>query len=279
MIVVMGATGNVGQTLVRVLAAEGEQVTAVSRGIAADPGVPGVRYERADLAVPDSLRPAFKDADAVFLLVPGAGAGLDPRAILAAASDAGISRAVLLSSQAVGTRPESPTYLPMRHIEAAVRESGLDWTILRPGGFASNAYAWAEPIRLHRTVTAPFGDVGLPIVDPDDIAAVAAVCLRDDGHAGQTYALTGPVVSTPRQRAEAIGAALGEPVRFVEQSREEARAQLLGFMPEPVVDGTLAILGEPNADEQRVSPDIESVLGRAPSAFADWAARHVAAFR
>src|SRR4051812_28251815 len=54
--------------------------------------------------------------------------------------------------------------------ERAVRDSRLDWTILRPGGFHSNAYAWAETIRARRTVEAPFGDVGLPGVDPGDVA-------------------------------------------------------------------------------------------------------------
>jgi uncharacterized protein YbjT (DUF2867 family) len=112
-----------------------------------------------------------------------------------------------------------------------------------------------------------------------DIAEVAAAALRDGSHAGRTYQLTGPAPTSPRERAEAIGEALGEPIRFVEQSREEARAQLLQFMPEPVVDGTLAILGEPLPAEQRASPDVELVLGRAPSTFADWAARHIAAFK
>jgi hypothetical protein len=50
-------------------------------------------------------------------------------------------------------------------------------------------------------------------------------------------------------------------------------------MPEPVVDGTLAILGEPSAAEQRVSPDVEQILGRAPGTFAKWAVRNIAAFR
>lgn len=80
-------------------------------------------------------------------------------------------------------------------------------------------------------------------------------------------------------RASAIAGALGEPVRFVEQTRDEARTQMLRFMPEPVADGTLAILGDPTDDEQRISPDVERVLGRAPRTFADWVQRHIAAFR
>jgi uncharacterized protein YbjT (DUF2867 family) len=103
--------------------------------------------------------------------------------------------------------------------------------------------------------------------------------LLGDGHAGQAYELTGPAPSTPRSRAADIAAALGEPVRFVEQTRAEAREQMLRFMPAPVADGTLEILGAPTADERRVSPDIEKILGRVPGPFAAWAARNAPAFR
>lgn len=281
MFVVTGATGNVGAELVRVLAESGERVTAVSRGISGADVPEGVRYRRADLADPESLRPAFDGARALFLHDGGAGAHLlSPRDILDVAKRAGVERVVLLSSLGVVTRPDSASHGGTgRAIEEAVRQSGLGWTILRPGGFHSNAFAWAESVRTRRIVAAPFGDVGLPTVDPADIAAVAAVALREDGHDGAVHELTGPAPTTPRERAEAIGAALGEPVRFVEQSRDEARAQLLAFMPEPVVETTLGILGDPTPAELRVSPDVRRILGRAPLDFTDWARRHVAAFR
>src|SRR6185312_3780928 len=125
----------------------------------------------------------------------------------------------------------------------------------------------------------PFADVGLPVVDPDDIAGVAAAALREADLAGRVLELTGPELSTPRERAAAIGVALGEPVRFVEQSVEEARAQMVTFMPPPVADGTLKIIGEPTAQEQKISGDVESVLGRPARPFAEWAGRNIEAFR
>ncbi|GAA5187199.1 NAD(P)H-binding protein [Rugosimonospora acidiphila] len=272
MIVVMGAAGNVGRPLVDALVAAGETVTAVGRRPI--DGLPeGVVSRAADLADPQTLRPVLDGADALFLLV----AGDDAHGILDAAKAGGVRRVVLLSTQGAGTRPES--YRHAGAFEEAVTGSELAWTVLRPGGFDSNAYAWAPGVRAQRTVAAPFGDVGLPSIDPADIADVAAVALCGEGHAGRVYELTGPALTTPRQRAEAIGVALGEPVRFVEQSRDEARAQMLRFMPEPVVEGTLAILGEPTDAEQRISPDVERVLGCAPRSFADWLGRHVDAFR
>jgi uncharacterized protein YbjT (DUF2867 family) len=283
MIVVTGATGNVGRSLVRVLADAGERVTATSRGISAADVPEGVLARRADLTDAESLRPVFDGADAVFLQSGGPSAHLLRTAdVLEAAAAGGVKRVVLLSSQGVATRPESESHGRVAHaIEEAVRASDLEWTILRPGGFASNTFAWAEQVRTSRTVTAPFGDVGLPVVDPDDIAEVAAVALRSDSaeHGGCVYELTGPTLVTPRQQAQALAGALGEPVRFVEQSRQEARAVMTRFLPEPVVDTTLAILGEPTEAERRVSPDVERVLGRAPRAYEEWARRNAAAFR
>ncbi|MEU8183716.1 NAD(P)H-binding protein [Micromonospora sp. NPDC049044] len=279
MFVVTGATGNVGRTLLSTLTTSGAAVTAVSRGRRPVAVPEGVRHHHADLERPESLLPALAGAEAIFLLVEGAGAHLDMPEILRVVTAAGLKRIVLQSSQAVGTRPGAASHAPLSAIEDLVRRSGLGWTILRPGGFASNALAWAEPVRTGRTVAAPFGDVGLPVVDPDDIAEMAAAVLRDGSHDGRTYELTGPVLSTPRHRAADLAAALGEPIVFVEQAPDEAREQMLRFMPPPVVDGTLAILGAPTEREQRISPDVTQVLGRSPRPFTAWVARNIDAFR
>lgn len=273
MIVVTGATGNVGRALVATLTEAGERVTAVARHIGSGDVPPGARAVAADLGDPQSLTPALEGAKALFLLV----AGEDPAGVLHRAAAAGVAKVVLLSSQGVGTRPTA--YAHAARFEAAVAESGLPFTVLRSGGLASNALAWAEPVRRHRTAAAPFADVGLPFVDPDDVAAVAAAVLRGDGHDGAVHTLTGPEPTTPRQRAAAIGAALGEPVTFVEQSREEAHAEMIRFMPPAVAEGTLAVLGTPAPEEQAVDGAVERLLGRPAAPFSAWAARNVAAFR
>lgn len=278
MIVVTGATGNIGRPLVAELVRRGHDVAAVSRAGTAPVEDPRVRGVVADLEHPDSLPAAVEGADTMFLLVPGSGGHLDTERIIGTAADAGVRRLVLLSSLGAETRSGSVSHGPLAHLEKLVRGSGLEWTLLRPADFASNALAWAPTVRAERTVHAPFGDVALPAVDPLDIAGVAAAALADDGHAGRTYVLTGPAAISPRERTAALAEALGVPLTFAEQTREEARAEMLAYIPEAVVDGTLGILGEPTAQEQSVSPDIESVLGRPARAFADWARRNVAAF-
>ncbi|MGW1755799.1 SDR family oxidoreductase [Streptomyces mirabilis] len=279
MIVVTGATGNVGRPLTQALAEAGEQVTAVSRHVAAVPD--GVRHVPADLAEPQGLTPALDGAKALFLLLSGDlhAPEARPANIIDLAAASGVRRVVLLSSQGVATRPLGPSRIAMRAVEDALRESGLDWAVLRPGGFASNALAWAESVRTQGMVAAPFGDVGVPVVDPADIAEVAAACLLDDRHTGGVFELTGPEVITPRQQTEAVAAALGSPVRFHELTREEARAAMTQFVPPELADDTLDIIAAPNPAELRISSDVEGVLGRAPSPFNDWVARSIAAFR
>ncbi|SDE33069.1 SDR family oxidoreductase [Glycomyces harbinensis] len=271
MIVVTGATGNTGRPLVDALLAKGEDVTAVSRGEAEFPA--GARHRRADLYEPASLESAFAGADRLYLITHDH--ELDIAAVVKAAQTAGIGRIVLLSSQRVATRPHER----LSGHEDAVTASGLEWTILRPGGFASNALLGAAPVREQRKLIAPFGDVGLPLIDPLDIAETAAAALTEDGHQGKAYTLTGPALVTPRQQAEAVAAAIGEPVEFVEQTRAQAHAQLVQFWADEIVAGTLDVIGDPNEAEQAISPDVERVLGRSPHTFAAWAERNAAAFR
>lgn len=249
---VTGATGNVGRPLLKLL---GDKAIGVSR-------------PQVDLARPASLEPVLVGAEALFLLFGGEllRPDTDVAGLLDVAKAAGVRRVVLLSSQGAGTRPDMVPHSTLASFEEVVRQSSLEWTILRPSGFFTNTYAWAGGV-----AAAPFADVALPFVDPVDIAAVAAVALQG-GHEGRTYVLTGPEAMTPRERAKALS------LPFVEQSVAEARVQMAQFMPPPVVDGTLTVLGSPVAEEQQVSGDVELVTGRAATRFADWAARNAQAF-
>lgn len=281
MIVVTGSTGNVGRTLVAALTAQGAEVAAVSRRPLPVELPEGARHVQADLGKAESLRGVLKGADALFILLAGEmlAGGESAETLLGVAKEEGVRKVVLLSSQITATRPDAGSHDRLREYEEAVRGSGLEWTVLRAGGFASNAFAWAESVRAERTVLAPFGDVALPVIDPADIAEVAAVVLREEGHAGRTYELTGPVAVNPREQATVLAGLLDEKVTFVELTREAAFGHMSQFMPEGVVNGTLDILGEPLPAEQLISPDVEKVLGRPAAPFAAWAERSLPAFR
>ncbi|WP_100444798.1 SDR family oxidoreductase [Glycomyces xiaoerkulensis] len=270
MIVVTGSTGNVGRPLVEKLTAAGESVVSVARGAE---GRAGAEHRPADLTRAETLKPAFAGGKELFLLTGDPGLDLAP--VLEEAASAGIGRVVLLSSIRVATRPEEG----LGGFEDAVRESGLEWTILRPGGFFSNALLWAESVRAERSIAAPFGDVGLPHIDPADVAEVAARALLEPAYEGGTYDLTGPALVTPREQARAVAEALGEPVDFVELTREQALTEFSKVWSVLVVEGALKALGEPNEAELRISAEVERITGRPARSFADWARRNAGAFR
>src|ERR687891_2627159 len=171
MILVFGATGNVGGAVARELAAAGAKVRAVVR----DPqraGVPaGVEVVAGDLGDADTLRPALAGADAAFLL-SGYG-GID--GLVPEMPAAGIERVVLLSSSAAPTG-DLANVVARYHIlsERAVRDSGLRWTFLRPNSFMSDTYRWLPQLRAGDAIRLPFAEVPIAMIHPDDLGAVAA---------------------------------------------------------------------------------------------------------
>jgi uncharacterized protein YbjT (DUF2867 family) len=283
-ILVTGATGQVGRHVVAQLVAAGEQVRALTRDPALAALPAGAEVVRGDLLEPDSL--PLHGVSALYLFPEPRTA----RAVVAAATRAGVRRIVTLSSGAVTDGFDTDFQLP---VEQAVEASGLEWTHLRPGEFASNTLRlWGPSIRSSRVVRHHAPDWrGLPIHEAD-IAAVGVAALCSPGHHGRAYDLTGPARISAREQVRAISAALGEEVRFEQvtpaESREILKRQggwaaanadfLTGFeayspsaAPEPA---------EQDWDRMLVPlPTVEQVTGRPARTFASWAVDHAADFR
>lgn len=259
------------------LAEAGEEVVAISRRGGRD--APHVKHVVADVKQRTQIGDALKGAKAAFVMLSGMADDSDARAIVDTAKKSGIRKIVALSSIGTRSRPTAISHEPLRVLEEEVKRSDLAWTILQPGGFDSNAFAWIAGVRTQRTVAAPFGDVAIPLVDPADIGAVAAAALCDDRHAGHVYELTGPALVTPREQTKALADAIGAPLNFVELTRAQATEFLSAFMPPVIIETTLDAIGAPNDLERHVSADIEKVLGRAARPFAAWVLRNADAFR
>jgi uncharacterized protein YbjT (DUF2867 family) len=276
MILVTGATGNVGSEVVEALRARGVPVRALVRDHDRAGAKPGVQYAAGDLNDPQSLAGALAGVRAMFLL-PGYEYAAET---LRRAARAGVERVVLLSSVAAdgGERGNAVTRL-MMDSEAAVRGSGLSWTFLRPNGFMSNALRWAGQVRTGDVVALPFAGVPIAAIDPADIAAAAAAVLTGDGHDGQAYALSGPAPLLPADQVRMVGDALGRTLRFEPQSDADARAAMSGSMPPEYVDAQFRFYADGTIDESRVYPAVRELTGRAPGGFDRWARAHADAFR
>lgn len=272
MILVTGATGNIGGAVVRELAGRGAPVRALVRepGRASLPE--GVEAVSGDLDRPDTLRAALDGVRAVFLL-PGypSAAGLVP--------SAGVERVVQLSgTSAEGGHRTDAVSTYMIASETAVRECGAAWTILRPSAFMTNTLQWVPQLLAGDVVRAPFAGVRQAVLDPADIAAVAAEALLGEGHTGQVYRLSGPESLLPAERVRILGAVLGRPLRFEGQPDGEARAEMLATMPAAYVDAFFSFYVEGTLDESPVLPTVQEVTGRPPRTFEQWTRAHRDAF-
>jgi (4-alkanoyl-5-oxo-2,5-dihydrofuran-3-yl)methyl phosphate reductase len=274
MILVTGATGTVGREVIRLLHMSGSKVRALSRNPEKGNFPAGVEAVAGDSTKPETLSAALDGVEKVFWVLPL----VEDFSFPQIARQHGVRHIVLLSALAVDYGPENAIAQHHMKAEQAVRESGTDWTFLRPGAFMSNALQWAESIRTQGIARVPFGDIGLPSVDSRDIAAVAAQALISNWHAGKIYSLTGPESMTPRQQVRMIGEALGRVLGFDTIPDDIARENMLRHMPAVIVDAIFD-LNKRGHDVSTVLPTVEEVTGRAPIAFKQWAIDHIDAFR
>jgi uncharacterized protein YbjT (DUF2867 family) len=143
--------------------------------------------------------------------------------LCSSAREAGVERVVLLSGgSAVASDLDNAISQYMLASEAAIRRSGLAWTILRPFAFMSNAFRWLPQVRAGDVVKLPFARVANAVIDSYDIARVAATALLEDGHDGQAYRLSGPESLLPADQVRVLAAVLGRDLHFEAQSDEEA---------------------------------------------------------
>lgn len=268
MILVAGATGNVGGALVRALTDEGTKVRALTRSPDRAVLPAGATAVAGDLNEPAGLRPALDGVRAVFLLSGYA----DMPGLLAEIRAAGVERVVLMSgSSAESTGPDNPITRYMVDSERVVVASGLAYTILRPRTFMSNTVQWLPQLRAGDVVRGPWGDLPVATVDPADIAAVAARALLTPDHAGATYRVTGGEPLTPGDRVAVLADVLGRPLRFENQPDDEARAAMEQEMPAEYAAAFFGFFSGGHIDESTVYPTVEQVTGHPPRTFHDWA--------
>ncbi|WP_411078693.1 NAD(P)H-binding protein [Streptomyces sp. cmx-18-6] len=277
MILVTGATGNIGSALLAQLHAHDVgPLRALTRDAAQAVFPEGVEAVEGDFAEPASLKPALDGVRSLFLL-----SRLGPDAgVLEVARQAGVEHVVLVSSITVQTHPRLGPAGENLAVERLLKASGMAWTILRPTQFASNTLMWAASIRGHETVRAPYADIALPTIHPADIASVARVALTEPGHQGHTYALTGPEPVSARQQVEAVAAALGREVPFAEVSRQEAYAGMVAVFGAEAADAVLDVTGGDVNDELLMVRDtVAQVTGAPGRPFGQWASENADAFR
>ncbi|GAA3221751.1 NAD(P)H-binding protein [Nonomuraea helvata] len=269
-ILITGARGHVARSLVHQLLAAGQEVRAASRNPAAS-ALPAVLC---DLADPDSAAPALAGVTKLFMYAEPRGVdGFVERAVAA-----GVEHIVLLSALLASADAEDAIARLHRDAESAVAGSGVAWTFVRPGGFATNTLPWAATVRAEGVVRDPFPDAHSAPVHEADIAAVAARALIEPGHKGAVYELTGPESVTRRRQAELIGEAIGRPVGFVVQDLAEHRAELSRWTSPEVADSVIRHSRDAVGRPAPTTDTIEKVTGEPARAYGRWVRDHAADF-
>ncbi|ADB30978.1 NmrA family protein [Kribbella flavida DSM 17836] len=270
---VTGASGNAGGAVVRKLAERGIPGKALLRSERELPE--GIELLPGDLNQPATFLSGLEGVSGIFLLSGYAGT----EELLAGAKAAGVGRIVLLSSSSVvGTDTDNAIAAYHLATENAVRASGLDWTFLRPNTFMSNTLRWRDQLRAGDEVRVQYPEVAVSTIHPGDIADVAVRALTEDGHAGTAYRLTGPVAVRPAEQVAILAEALGRPLRAVELSREQSRAELLAAMPEPYATAIDGFFGDGIVDETTVTDTVERLTGRPAGTLQEWVAEHAGLF-
>jgi uncharacterized protein YbjT (DUF2867 family) len=281
MILVTGATGDVGGEVARQLVRAGAKVRVLARD-AAKAAKLGLDVEIAvgDLLRPETLGPAFAGVEKVFLMAHAQDLPAAADHAVPAAVRGGARHVVLLSSYSAAHDPPSAIGRWHRAAEERIEATGLAWTMLRPGNFASNTLRWAGTIKAQGVVYAPEGSGRTAPIDPQDIASVGARALLDPGHEGKRYLLTGEEMTDTAGQVATLGAVLGRSLRLVEVPAAAARAGMLkGGLSETLADAVLELTAGPHAREALLSPDVRAVTGAPARTFAQWVEAHADSFR
>ena len=275
MILITGATGHIGSELIAaLLPAQAGHIRVLTRN--PDAVFPdGTQTVVADLGDSD-LAPVLDGVHAVFLLTDGLNIAAHDHRLIDAALQAGVERIVKLSVRSVGHGATDPITTWHRAGEEAIRDSGIGWTFLRPTGLMSNALNWAPMIAADQVVQAPFAAGRAAVVDPADIAAVAAASLTQDGHNHRVYELTGPEPLSPTDQVAILSQVLDRDLGYTETDPADTTAQMVSYgMPEELAHAIIEMFRstlKPYNSEP--TGDITTVTSRPAGSFTDWAQAH-----
>lgn len=265
-ILVTGATGKSGRRVVRQLRTKGLTVRAAARN--------GEHlFDWTDSGTWDA---ALQDVRAVYIVqLDGT---MLVRPFIERAVQHGVRRVVLASGRGIDNpdyAQDSGGMLPgLLDSEAAVRESGLEWTISRPGWFAQNFSEgfFADAVRAGE-LRLPAGDGAASFIDAEDIAAVAVAALTEDHHTGHTYELSGPRAVTLAEAAAMISEATGREIRYTPIRVEDYVAELVQQGTPPADAEAFADVIEPlrKGTDAYVSDGVQRALRRPPRTFTEFA--------
>ncbi len=282
MILLTGATGKIGAETAKQLVGKGAPVRALVRDAAkaAPLEAAGVELAVGDIADAAAVRQALTGVRQAFLLLPnGEQQEASEKQFTDLCRAAGVGHLVKMSSmEAV---PTAQTPIPRAHwaVEEYIRASGLAWTMVKPNFFMQNLLASAKSIREQGLFSLPMGDGTTGMADARDIGAVCAEVLTGQGHAGQSYEITGPEVLTFHQVAERFTSVLGRPIRYVPMPMAQFRERMTGVLKPWHLNAVCELFQEiADIGLDHTTGTFRRLMGRDPISLDRFIRDHAAAF-
>ena len=277
MILVSGATGNVGKELIPSLLKKGAQVRILVRDPkkAANLG-DQVEVAIGDLDQPETILPAMQGVEKLYFVTP---VTQQVTNLLKAAKQAGVQY-VVKQSTIEADRSLGPGKWHREH-EEQIKSMGFTWTFIRPTMFMSNTIEWwGATIKSQNAVYFPGGKGKVPPVDPRDVASVACGVLTQSGHEGKIYEVTGPEAKTIGEMVEILAKALDKPLRYVNVPAFLAAIWLRRFgISRELVKGLMETLGALRRNEYAyVTDTVERVGGVKHRTFEAWCRENIGEF-
>jgi uncharacterized protein YbjT (DUF2867 family) len=280
-VLITGATGEVGSKVVKQLLQRGERPRIFVRDAAKAHALFDGKVDVfvGDLADPASLQPALQGIEKLFLVNSGPRIPVLDDLAAKAAKAAGVQHIVKLSSADVQQRLAIGAWHEKG--EAAIRASGIPFTFVRPTGFMSNLLAWRHSIAAEGVVRSSAGDGKRPFIHSEDIAAVAVQALTTQDYVGQSLVITGPEALSFAEVTKKIGAAIGRQLRFQAISDEEAgrRFSATGASAEETAAHIELWRAIREGRVAAVTDGVERILGRQPIPLEQWLRENAASFR
>jgi len=229
-ILVTGATGQVGSHLMEALADMRAPAAAMVRVSARAVDLPGTpEHVVATLDGPPSPE-VLQAFDRIFLLSPAHEGQVELEVIFIDAVLAAGHRPHIVKIAADGFQdPDCHVRFMESHRQIAVHleATGLPVTYIAPSLYMENLLEAAETIREQATIFAPAGTSRAGFVAASDVAKVAAHILTSQGHEDQTYVLTGPEALSYADVAGRVSAVFARQVDYQDMPEQAAKDQML----------------------------------------------------
>ena len=219
MILLTGATGKTGSATAKALNERGIKFRALIRNEEKREEIESLGGEVVigSIENKEAVDQSMVDIEAALILLPNSENQLSlEKQLVDSAKQAGANRVVKMSS--IEATPDATSPIPKLHLESEeyIKQSGLNWTMIKPNFYMQNLLASAGTIKDQGKIFLPMGEGKTGMIDTTDVGKVLAKVLSEDGHESMNHEITGPEILSFYEVAEIFSQGLGKKVDYVD---------------------------------------------------------------